>query len=271
MHHSNWAESALDYNVCRYGSSRMLYRGPKKRLNNNYIAFLGGSETYGKFVATPYPQLLEDQVGIDCVNLGCLNAGIDAILQDESLLSICNRAELTVIQVMGASDISNRFYTVHPRRNDRFIQASPLMERMFPNLDFVEFNFTRHLLVHAKQRHPEQFQLLVKNLQETWIVRMRQLIQRLQGNVLLLWVGEGNSSTKPLKSEPYLVTRRMLDSVRIKAKGYVEVIYSQDVKSLGTEGMHFLDHEFEAAKRLPGPVAHRAIADALGPALRNMA
>ena len=98
MHQTNWAESAIDYRICRYGSSRMLYRGPKKKLSRNYIAFLGGTETYGKFVASPYPEMVGCEIDQICVNLACSNCGIDAILQDDSLLSICNRAKVTVLQ-----------------------------------------------------------------------------------------------------------------------------------------------------------------------------
>lgn len=109
MHQTNWAESALDYRPCRYGSSRLLFRGPKKILKKPYIAFVGGSETYGKFVASPFPDLVGSETGVAQVNLGCHNAGLDAFLNDDTALSICKRAELTVLQVFGASDISNRY------------------------------------------------------------------------------------------------------------------------------------------------------------------
>ena len=269
MHQSNWAESALDYRICRYGNSRMLYRGPKKRLNRDYVAFLGGSETYGKFVVSPYPEMLDDEIDVGCVNLGCNNGGIDAILQDESLLSICNRAKITVVQIMGATDISNRFYTVHPRRNDRFIQASAMMERLFPELDFMEFNFTKHLLSKAKAKHPDRFDLVVKSLQETWVRRMRRLVDRLDGRVVLLWMADFESPEKTIEQVPHFVTKRMIDLVKTRALAAVTVNFSDEVRSLGTEGMYFLDHEHNAASRLPGPLAHQEVSQALGPVLRQ--
>lgn len=269
MHQSNWAESALDYRICRYGSSRMLYRGPKKRLNRDYVAFLGGSETYGRFVASPFPEMLDDELAEICVNLGCNNGGIDAILQDESLLSICNQAKITVVQILGAANLSNRFYTVHPRRNDRFIQASPLMERLFPELDFMEFNFTMHLLAKAKSKHPEPYKLLVKSLQETWVLRMRQLVERLNGRVVLLWMEERDPPDAAMESKPLFVTKRMIDLVKSKVIGAVTVCFSEEAKALGTEGMYYLDHEGEAAGRLPGPLAHYEVAKVLAPVLQH--
>ena len=46
-------QRVLDYEHCRYGQSRISFRGPKKNLKGRFIAFLGGSETYGKFVRKP--------------------------------------------------------------------------------------------------------------------------------------------------------------------------------------------------------------------------
>ena len=269
MHQVNWAESALDYRACRYGGSRLLYRGPKKKLNDLGVAFLGGSETYGKFVASPFPELVGDGLGETCVNLGCHNAGLDAIIQDDTLVSICNSAKITVVQIMGAANLSNSFFTVHPRRNDRFIQASSMMERMFPDVDFMEFNYTHHLLAKMKRVSPEGYQHLVQNLQETWVVRMSQLISRLQGKVILVWFANQLPERQITENEPFFVTRRMLDRVKAKAMGCVEIAFSDEVSTLGTEGMHFLGHEHEAAKKMPNPMAHQEIATALLPVIKN--
>ena len=50
-------EAALDYFPCRYGQSKLLFRGPRRRLEGAYVAAIGGTETYGKFVPDPYPAL----------------------------------------------------------------------------------------------------------------------------------------------------------------------------------------------------------------------
>ncbi|MFT7106724.1 MAG: hypothetical protein ACJAVT_001245 [Yoonia sp.] len=50
----------LSYLPCRYGALRMLFRGPRKRLNQPYLAFVGGTETYGKFIGKPYLALVEN-------------------------------------------------------------------------------------------------------------------------------------------------------------------------------------------------------------------
>mgnify|MGYP007100961825 CR=1 FL=1 len=89
--------AALDYMPCRYGSSKILFRGPRRRLDKPYIAFLGGTETYGKFLAEPYPALVEAGLGRVCVNLGAVNAGADIYLNEPSLLEVIAGAEAVVI------------------------------------------------------------------------------------------------------------------------------------------------------------------------------
>ena len=42
----------LDYLPCRYGTSKLMFRGPRRRLEAPYIAFLGGPETYGCLLYT---------------------------------------------------------------------------------------------------------------------------------------------------------------------------------------------------------------------------
>ncbi len=114
---------ALDYYPCRYGASKLMFRGPRRKADGTHVAVLGGCETYGKFIAHPYPDLLEKAVGRPVLNLGLQNAGVDVFLQDKTVGELCQSAAVTVIELTGAHNTSNRFYGVHPRRNDRFLRA----------------------------------------------------------------------------------------------------------------------------------------------------
>ena len=42
-------------------------------------------------------------------------------VNEPTVIDICSKALVTVVQLMGAQNTSNRFYAVHPRRNDRFL------------------------------------------------------------------------------------------------------------------------------------------------------
>ncbi|MDG1739401.1 MAG: DUF6473 family protein [Paracoccaceae bacterium] len=144
------------------------------------------------------------------------------------------------------------------------------MERAFPKVDFMEFNFTRHMLTRLKTASPEGYRNVVQALRETWVVRTNQLIKCLGGKVVLLWFGE-NLAQQQLSNSTFLVTRRMIERVNSNCIFGVEVAFGEETQALGTEGMHFLGHEFEAAKRMLNPMAHHDITKALLPVLeRNL-
>ena len=109
---------SLDYAPCRYGRSKLLFRGPRTVLNGDYVAFLGSTGTYGKFVESPYPELTQRELGITALNLGCVNAGNDTFLDDPTVQDLARGACACVVQVMGAHTLSNRLYTVHDPRPD---------------------------------------------------------------------------------------------------------------------------------------------------------
>lgn len=262
-------ESPLDYYKCRYGKSKLLFRGPKRDLKNGYYAFIGGTETYGKYVKDPFPELLEQEVGWPCVNFGALNAGVDAFLGDPSLLEVCEKAKGTVIQVMGAQNMSNRLYSVHPRRNDRFLKASQMLEMLFREVDFTEYSFTRHLLSSLKSLSPEKFSALEAELKEAWIARMKALSKRISGRTTLLWISdrlpeeEGPFEGNELGLDPLFVDRTMIEAVRPFVTDVVEVKIPAEMTLSGTAGMFFPPLEAGVASEMYGPDVHQYIADQL--------
>ncbi|MEO9650512.1 MAG: DUF6473 family protein [Roseobacter sp.] len=265
---------ALNYAPCRYGNSRVLYRGPERRLDVPYVAFIGGTDTYGKFINAPFPALVESDIGLNCVNFGIANAGLDVFLNDGFVMDAVNGSEKTVLQVLGAQNMSNRFYSVHPRRNDRFVKASPILSSIFPEVDFSEFHFTRHMLNALYQVSDERFSLVQNELQTAWSARMKLLLQRMDEGVVLLWFAdhsptEDNSQVvNPADcSDPMFVTRGMLDNLRAHVVDFVEVRASQDALNAGTEGMVFGEMETIAAGKIMGPRAHGEVALHLGRAL----
>ena len=265
---------ALDYFPCRYGTSRLLFRGPRRALDRPYVAVLGGTETYGKYVPRPYPDLIEAETGFRMVNLGCVNAGLDVYLNEEAVTQIAAKAEAAVVQLVGAHNLTNRFYTVHPRRNDRFLAASPLLKSMFRDVEFTDFHFTRHMLMTLQAASAERFEAVAEELQAAWLVRMKQLLARLPTKVVLLWMSAHRPPAKAgqthLQTEPLLVDTRMIAAIKPMATAYVEVISSPAAKARGVEGMAFSPLDAPAAAGLPGPAVHDEVAQRLAPVLEGL-
>ncbi|WP_298844357.1 DUF6473 family protein [uncultured Roseobacter sp.] len=268
---------ALDYAPCCYGNSRLLFRGPKRRLDAPYVAFLGGTETYGKFIKAPFPALVESSLGVNCVNFGVPNAGIDVFLNDGSLIDAACGSSLTVIQVVGAQNLSNRFYSVHPRRNDRFVTASPLLKMVYPEVDFAEFHFNRHMLSCLQETSDDRFSVVRAEVQAAWLARMRLLLRKISGPVVLVWVAdhaalteEDSANVSVRTRDPLFVTREMLEELRPEIAGLVEVVATPEAVASGTAGMVFSELEAVAAREMLGPQAHGEVARTLHPVLQDL-
>jgi len=262
------APGALDYFPCRYGRSRVLFRGPRRPLDAPYVAFLGGTETYGRFIEAPFPALIERQIDTTCINLGVVNAGLDLYLHDPGVLHVAERADLCIMQIMGAQNMSNRYYGVHPRRNDRFLRASERLQSLYPEVDFTEFHFNRHLLGRLQEISEERFAEIAGELRQAWLARMKHLLTLLRGRVLLLWLSGHRPPDAPvtsLEGGPLLIDRTMLDALRPRAIGLIEMPQSEDARQPGAPGLVFSDFEASAAAELMGPLAHDETAAALAP------
>ncbi|MEP2028296.1 MAG: DUF6473 family protein [Paracoccaceae bacterium] len=258
---------ALDYLPCRYGTSKLLFRGPRRRLEQDYVAFIGGTETYGKFIEHPFPDLIEQATGYTCVNFGFPNAGVDVFAHDPFVPSATSAARVTVIQVLGAQNVSNRYYSVHPRRNDRFVAASPLLQTIYREIEFGEYHFTKHMLTSLMTVSPDRFELVRDELQQCWVARMKVLLSRISGKTVLLWFAprslEQDEKVTDFGADPMFVTRDMVEAVRTIVTDVVEVVASPEALAKGTEGMVFSQMEAPAAGHIMGPAAHGEVASAL--------
>ncbi|NNL17877.1 MAG: hypothetical protein HKP37_03955 [Boseongicola sp.] len=265
-------ETALDYEHCCYGASRVAFRGPKRPLDGGYLAVIGGSQTYGKYVEVPFVDALEGQIGEPVVNLGVMQAGLTLIAEDPDILPVAQNARMTVVEVLGAQNMSNRFYSVHPRRNDRFVSASLLLQRAFPAMDFTEFHFTGHLLTELAKGEDAALKRVIAELKTAWISRMELILSAIPGEKILLWMAdrppEGATQLRnPL--DPHFVDREMLETVSHRTAGIVEVVADDVARSEGLQGKVFLDHEEQAAEAMPGPLFHSRTATALAEVIRD--
>lgn len=263
---------ALDYFPCRYGASKSVFRGPQRDLGRPYVAMLGGSATFGKYVARPYPALVEQALGRAVANLGGLNAGPDFYLTDPAALDVAAGAQVAVVQVTGAEALSNPFYTVHSRRNDRFLAATPALRALFPGVDFTDIHFTRHLLKVLERSDPAAAATVVRGLKDNWLARMRQLISRLPERRVLLWLADAPPPVlaTSLDPAPPFIDRNMLDALRPEVDAVVIATPSPRARSLVPQDMTFPETEAALAACLPGAAMHAEVAAELAPVLQGL-
>jgi hypothetical protein len=202
-------------------------------LEGRHIAFVGGTATFGRSVAEPFPALVEALLAEPCVNLGQINASAEVALHDPAIGWICQQARAVVLEVTGAANLSNRLYTVHPRRNDRFVKAASTLRAIYPEVDFSEICFTRHLLLQLMTANPDRFAIVQEELRMAWTARMRRLLDQLGPRVLLLWIEPPETEAGPLGHDPLFVTREMVDGLRSQVLDVVSVPAVQAGDPLG--------------------------------------
>ncbi|MEX0280200.1 MAG: DUF6473 family protein [Arenibacterium sp.] len=256
---------SLYKDLCQYGASPQKCRGPKRERHKYEIALLGGSETFGKYVDRPFAHILEDISGEVCVNLGCCDLGLDALMADEDLLQVADRAQHVVIQVLSATHLTNPFYRVHPRRNDRFLEPTQTLRELFPEVDFTHFHFARHLLAELQSRSPKRFEKVVEALQLIWLRKMGALTERFNGRVTLLWLQYSTPATGKGAIGPHsqLINRRMIDELRPRVSGVVDVT----LRPAGVAGeLGYKESgpsSLPAAAHMPGQASHYEVAEVL--------
>lgn len=260
---------APDYAPCKYPGSRLAFRGPERNLDNPYIACLGGTKTFGRFVTAPFPDMLEQRLGRVCVNFGCVNSGIDTLLAEPAVLEMARKADVSVLQVLGAQNISNRYYRVHPRRNDRFLAASPLLQKIYGEADFTEFSFNRHMLMHLHKVDPDRFSPIAAELRAVWQARMQLVLDAIGPNVVLLWI-RMDQDAPPLGPEPGLIQPEMLDPFRDRVRAVVEVTTPPALRMNDLATMRFGPLDEPAAANSLGPLAHARIAEKLHTVIEPM-
>lgn len=277
MKYDRITRGSLDYCRYRFERSKTQFRGPRPDLSRPYCMFLGSAETYGRFVPLPFTRLLQHELNMPCANLAGMNAGVDMYLKDPSVLLATAKARVTVLAVMGANNISNRFYSVHPRHNDRFLKPSKILMTLFRDVEFTDIHYTRHLLATLAAADPIRFSIVAEELKAAWLARMKTLLERIEGKTVLLWMGThppGDATENPdiddIEHDPAFIDQRMIDELSPLVTRVVECVASPQAIVAGVEGMVISDADRTAATHLPGPAFHAEVAETLAGVLGEL-
>lgn len=261
---------ALDYAPCRYNGSRLWFRGPRRSLGKPYVACLGGSEVYGRFVLEPFADRLERLVKRPVVNLGVEHAGPDAYLNDAGALQTAIGAGEVVLHLGGVTNCSNRLYSVHPRRNDRFLKASDRLRALYPEMDYTDVHFVGHLLQKLRWICETRFETVIEEVRAAWAARTRQLVGQLRGRLVLLWMAPGDVPRvfDPAEEDRLcLIDQALLTPFLERAAAFVPVV--PEDWDAEREAMVLGGFDLARAAMLPTPGTHALAAERLAAALQR--
>ncbi|WP_233494826.1 DUF6473 family protein [Ruegeria sp. A3M17] len=260
------------HEVCQYDGSRLWFRGARRILDQPYAACVGGDETFGRFVDRPFSAILEDGLERRVLNFGCLFSGVDALSDDRGLCDLLRGADLCVMQVPGLLGQSNLFYRVHSRRNDRFLAPTKDLISLYPEIDFTEVHFVRHLMTCLQKVRDARIEVVLDELRQNWVRKIGKFLQGLETPVILLrlQVLRGEQSAHHIDSADVGVTDQMIKTVGKPCADIVDVKTHVCGQSDEIEDMLFGTLQQPMAEHMIGPAAHRTIAAALMGPIRNL-
>lgn len=112
--------------------------------------------------------------------------GVDFHLTDPAVTRVAETAAEYVLVLPPLGNLSNPYYRVHPRRNDRFVAATPRLKALFPDVDFAACSFTGHALGLLAATSPERFIEVRRLLMRVWLARIQTLLARLPDTGVLI-------------------------------------------------------------------------------------
>lgn len=112
--------------------------------------------------------------------------GVDLHLGDPWVAERAAIASHFVLVLPPLGNLSNAFYAVHPRRNDRFVAPRAPLRALFPEVDFTPFAFTGHALGVLAATCPHRFAEMRHELVCQWQRRMQALLDLLPAKGVLI-------------------------------------------------------------------------------------
>lgn len=210
----------IDYKLYRLPGVNTYFRGPAVT-SGRFIACVGAAQTFGRFVADPFPSLLSRSLGIDTLNLGRGAAGPTFPLSQPILMDYINRAQLAIVQVLSGRSQSNSLFQV---KNHGMIGIRQDDGREMAASDFYE-----ELLKQDEGLARE----IVAETRANYVQKMIELLQAIHVPKILFWFSvrtpEYQERWAPpahgLFAEfPQLVNRQMVDQLRPHCQRYVECV-----------------------------------------------
>jgi hypothetical protein len=194
-----------------------------------YFVCAGAAQTFGCFVAKPYPSLLADALDMRVVNLGLGSATPSVFASNDRLLEVINGAEFLILQVMAARQEGNSRLEmlgtdlVHDRRHGDDLPAHMAWQRI---LDEERSELDRY----------------IAESQQSWIDHYQQLLAHIKVPVVLFYFSVKQKGADPtrdaenahqlLEPFPQLVEGASIDTVAAQCDRYVECTSVRNHKHL---------------------------------------
>jgi hypothetical protein len=223
----------VDYQMYRDEETGLWLRGPQpERLKEGqYIACIGGAQTFGCFCDSPFAQLLQEALNIPVVNYGIGGAGPSYFLQNEKIFGSLNKAACTIVQVMSGRSESNSVFDTGglayiTRRSDGRRMGA---RAAYQSLLRQKFLFGR-----------KDLKGIIGETRANWIRNYRSLLEKTEAPAVLFWFTMREPDYREryihvktlLGGFPHLVNREMLETIKNEADDYALCVTDRGMPQL---------------------------------------
>lgn len=248
-------QEIVDYQL--FELDRFHLRGPKPSLlRGTYFVCIGSAHTFGRYVQDPFPNLVSQNIGVECLNFGVGGAG-PLMFKQQALNEIINHAKFAVIQIMSGRSMSNSALKSYggvglevqipglqfESQNSR----ETLLTRIGANKHFLESNAHNSLDIPIGFRlhATEAYKALLRNKDENYCHAIRQetklryivstisLLKRIHIPKILLYFSNRKPSAMPrnfknvrqfLGEFPHFVDQEVINELHPYTDYYIECV-----------------------------------------------
>jgi len=199
-------------------------RGPRRYFGeDDFIAFTGAAQTFGRFVHDPFTAQVGRLCGKPYINLGISGAGPEYFLKRPALLEIISKANIHIAQVLSGRSVSAGVLECNRSNNGvlKFLEGPCKGQEML-----AEKAYSTLRKIYGEQAYDEQ----IEAAREKWVELYKTMLLCGKGSTYLAWVSEGNigevgeciEGDSPVGKFPHFVTRKMLERVAENCAGIID-------------------------------------------------
>lgn len=186
----------VDYRMYQHDKSGLSFRGPKPVMKpGEYATCLGAAQTLGCFCEEPFPDLLQQRLGLEFVNFGYGGAGPRFYLRHKSLIDDVNRGKFAVIQVMSGRSEDNSLFQSNgleyliDRKSGERISADEAYRRLLA--DNAPRGLPAPLARAVRMFHaPKEVRQVLSETRANWLANYHELFEAITVPIVLLWISK---------------------------------------------------------------------------------
>lgn len=221
--YQNLDKDIIDYKI--YDFQGLELRGPKLD-NSKYIAYIGASQTFGRFCLEPYPNLLGQKLDLGTLNLGVGGKGPAYFLNNPTILEAINKAELVILQVLSGRSTGNSVFesTDGGMHGIRLIDGQKMRSDRF---------YSELINGRDKRGLSQEFMKnLVKETRENYIKLNVELLEAIKPPTIFLWLSTRTPEYKEIYGlTPYQKFRKNLSGFLEKLSNGKVGFFRRDINS----------------------------------------